>query len=216
MQPNPDVKAHAEPAMASAEAFNPSITMRTHLWVFWARIALKHEAMAKAARKEAQQPDVDLGPLLEQEMDASLVGICASAFALEALSRELDELGLVPAATQAAWKRNQVSDAKVTLELLKLAVDTKGVVSIWRQELPWLFGVRGGSVHYRGAHEAPQPHPLGTNVAPAGITYSVENTSRAVDLLLSILERCRDKPKAKAQQWSQAAQGIIGQLIDSR
>jgi hypothetical protein len=136
--------------MASAEAFNPSITMRTHLWVFWARIALKHEAMAKAARKEAQQPDVDLGPLLEQEMDASLVGICASAFALEALSRELEELGLVPAATQAAWKRNQVSDAKVTLELLKLAVDTKGVVSIWRQELPWLFGVRGGSVHYRG------------------------------------------------------------------
>jgi hypothetical protein len=32
-------------------------------------------------------------------------------------------------------------------------------------------------------------------VAPAGITYSVENTTRAVDLLLGILERCRDKPK---------------------
>ena len=29
-----------------------SLQIRTHLWISWARIALKHEAMAHAARQE--------------------------------------------------------------------------------------------------------------------------------------------------------------------
>jgi hypothetical protein len=216
LQPNPNVNAQAQPATVTVAVHNPSIRIRTHLWVLWARIAIRHEVMAQAARKEAQQPGVDLGPLFEAEMDASLTGICAAAFALEALSRELEELRLLPAATVGAWTKNRPSDAAVTLEVLKVAVDPKGVVNLWRQELPWLFKIRGESVHYEGSFQAPQPHPLGTNTGLAQVTYSIENTTRAVNLLVGILERCRDKPKPGARQWSQATQGIITQLIGSR
>jgi hypothetical protein len=210
------VQAHAIPAVVGVAAGNPSIQMRTHLWISWARIALKHEAMAHAARQEMQQPGVDQSRLLEREADAGLVGICAAAFALEALYRELDEAGMVPAATLAAWKTNRLSDDKQILELLKLAVDPKGLVNSWKRELAWLFGVRGSSVHYRGSFEAPQPHPLGTNVAPSQIAYSAEHATRAVDLLLGILKRCRDKPKPATRTWSQSMRGAIEDLIGRR
>jgi len=210
------VHAHAIPAAVAVSAGSVSLQIRTHLWISWARIALKHEAMAQAARQEMQQAGAEHSRLLDREADAGLVGICAVAFALEALYRELDELGMVPARMLAAWKRNRLSDDKQILELLKLAVDPNGLVNGWKRELAWLFGVRGSSVHYRGSFEAPQPHPLGTNVAPSQITYSAENATRAVDLLLSILERCRDKPKPAARAWSQSMRGAIEDLIGRR
>jgi hypothetical protein len=46
-----------------------------------------------------QQPGADQSRLLMDEADAGLDGICAAAFALEALSRELSELGSIPEAT---------------------------------------------------------------------------------------------------------------------
>ena len=121
---------------------------------------------------------------------------------------------MVPATMLAAWKRNRLSDDKQIL-LLKLAVDPKGLVNGWRGPA-WLFGVRGPAVYYRGSFEAPQPHPLGTNVAPSQITYSAENATGAVDLLLSILERCRDRPKPAARAWSQSMRGAIEDLIGRR
>jgi hypothetical protein len=202
---------------SAEQAGSLSIQIRTHLWVSWARVAITHEAVALAARKPAQQPGANLSLVLEREGDAGLVGICAAAFALEALSRELEELGLLPAATVAAWGTMGRPDAAAaTLEVLKVSVDPKGMVNLWKQELSWLFQIRGASVHYQGSFQPPQPHPLGTNVAPSQITYSAENTTRAVDLLLGILEQCRDRPKPGARQWSQEAQGIITQLIGSR
>jgi hypothetical protein len=53
-------------------------------------------------------------------------------------------------------------------------------------------------------------------VAPTQVTYSAENVKRAVDLLLGILERCRDKPKPLAQKWSQDMRGAIDELIGRR
>ena len=101
MQPRVNVTVRPLPATATAAAYSPGIKIRTHLWVLWARIAIKHEVMAQDARRQAEQP----------------------------------------------------------------AVDPKGMVNLWRQELPWRFQVRGESVHYRGSFQAPQPHPLGTNTA---------------------------------------------------
>jgi hypothetical protein len=216
MGPSGHVQAHAQPALGTGMAGTVSLAIRTHLWISWARIALKHEAMAHAARQDMQQPGADQSRLLEREADAGLVGICAAAFALEAISRELDELGMVPAATRAAWRKNRLSDDKQILELVKFAVDPKGLVNVWKRELAWLFGARGSSVHYRGTFEAPQLHPLGTNVAPSQVTYSAENTTRAVDLLLGILERCRDKPKPPARKWSQDMRGAVNDLVRRR
>jgi hypothetical protein len=142
MGPGGHVQAHAQPALGTGMAGTVSLAMRTHLWISWARIALKHEAMAHAARQDMQQSGADQSGLLEREADAGLVGTCAAAFALEVISREMDELGMVPAAMRAVWRKNRLSDDKQILELVKLAVDPKGLVNVWKRELAWLFGVR--------------------------------------------------------------------------
>jgi hypothetical protein len=193
-----------------------SVTMRTHRWITWGRIAVQHEGMAHAARQEMQHPGADQSRLLEQEGNAGLVGICAAAFALEALSRELVELNVLPPTTTTAWTRNGPRADKQILEILKRAVDPSGLVSTWTRELRWLFGVRGSSVHYEGSFAPPEIHPLGMGVAPTQATYRAENATRAVDLLLGILERCRDKPKPPIRTWSKEMRGAIDQLIGSR
>jgi hypothetical protein len=193
-----------------------SVTMRTHLWITWGRIALQHEELARAARQKMQHPGADQSRLLEREGDAGLVCICAAAFALEALSRELLELRVVPPATTTAWARNRPAADRQILEVLKHGFDPRGVVATWERQLRWLFGVRGSSVHYEGSFAPPEIHPLGMGVAPTQATYRAENATRAVDLLLGILERCRDKPKPPIRAWSREMRGAIDQLTGSR
>jgi hypothetical protein len=213
-----DVKAHAGLAEGLGSVPQVSIEMRTHLWISWARISLKHEAMAHAARQEIQQPGADQSRLLEREADAGLDGICAAAFALEAFSRELSELGAIPQETVAAWRdaEDRPKAKNVALEVLAQTIDTRGLYTSWRGELEWLFDLRDSSVHYEGAFAPPEPHPLGMNVAPSQVAYSAENVTRAVDLLLGILERCRDRPKPPARKWSQDMRGAVNELIGRR
>jgi hypothetical protein len=116
------------------------------------------EARGLGPRRQAgHAPGANQSRLLEREADAGLVGICAAAFALEAISRELDELGMVSAATRAAWRKNRLSDHKQILELVKLAVDPTGLADVWKRELAWLFAVRGSPVYYRGPSSAAAP-----------------------------------------------------------
>jgi hypothetical protein len=216
------------------------IQMRSRLWVAWIRIALKHEAITLAARQRAQQHradwvraqgeanaeqqtkhGTDMALALGEEMDAALVGICAAAFALEALSRELEELGAVSQATVDRWREKRKEGKgpaaeDVTLEILSQTFDMRGLVTRLQGELPRLFEVRGGAVHYEGLFEATRPHPVGTEVSVAQETYSAENTTRAADLLVVILERCRDKPKAPARKWSEDMRRAINELLGRR
>jgi hypothetical protein len=218
MQPSRNANAHPQTIRLTVQLPQARIFMRTHLWMSWARIALQHETMTTAAREELEQaaPGNRNGYMLQNEADAGLVTICAAAFALEALSRELDELVTVPPATLAAWQRKPPPADKHVLELLKLAVDPKGLVNAWKRELAWLFEVRGGAVHYGGVSEPAQPHPIGINVAAAQVTYSSENATRAVDLLLGVLKRCRARPKPPVRGWSGAMRHIIDELVGRR
>jgi hypothetical protein len=212
--------ANVTPHTITARVEVPSvrILMRTHLWMPWTRIAIDHEGMAKVAREELEQaaPEHRNGFMLQREADAGLVAICAAAFALEAFTRELDDLITLPPATQAAWQRNPPAADRQVLELLKLAVDPRGLVSTWTRELAWLFGVRGDAVHYEGMNEPTRPHPVGINVSVAQVTYSPENATRAVDLLLGIQERCRDRPKPPIRGWSRSIRHAFDELISRR
>jgi hypothetical protein len=123
---------------------------------------------------------------------------------------------VVPPATTTAWARNRPPADRQTLEVLKHGFDPRGLVGTWERELRWLFGVRGSSVHYEGSFAPPEIHPLGMGVAPTQATYRAENATRAVDLLLGILERCRDKPKPPIRAWSKEMRGAIDQLTGSR
>jgi hypothetical protein len=199
------------------------IQIRSALWVTWARIAFKHETMALAARQQALQNRTGLAQALEQEMDAALTGICAAAFALEALSREVSELGAIDQATvDQWWKEPTEHEGKrpaaenVTQEVLSKTFDMRGLVPRLQRELPELFDMRGAAAHYGGSFEPTRPHPAGTHVSVAQDTYSADNCTRMVDLLVGILERCRDMPKPVAREWSKGMRGAIDQLIGGR
>jgi hypothetical protein len=90
------------------------------------------------------------------------------------------------------------------------------LVAVWTRELAWLFGVRGGAVHYESMNEPTQPHPVGINVSVAQVMYSPENATRAVHLLLGILERCRDHPKSPVRGWSKGTRHVIDELVSRR
>jgi hypothetical protein len=213
------IQAHGIPSGGMTGSL--SIQMRTHLWISWARIAAKHEVEAHAVRREMQQPGANQSSLLLREADASLDGICAAAFALEALSREVAELGAIPQSTVDGWRQKRKegrgpSAEDVTLEVLAQTFETVGLHGTWRAELEWLFKMRDSSVHYEGLFEAPKLHPLGMNMAPAQADYSAENVKRAVGLLLDILEQCRDRPKPPSRAWSRDMRGAIDQLVAGR
>ena len=210
------VTAHAIPATMPFSVGQVSIKMRTHLWISWARIAMKHEVAAHAAREQAGAGQLGM---LEQEADDCLEGICAAAFALEALSRELEDLGGIPRAIREKWKQQKDRPKAhiVAHEVLSQTIDTRGLYARWRVELEWLFAMRGSSVHYEGlTFEPPTLHPLGINISPVQVTYSAENITRAVDLLLGILERCQDMLKPPGRQWSRDMRGAINDLIGRR
>lgn len=117
MGPGQHIQAHGIPSGGMSGSL--SIQIRTHLWISWARIALKHETAAHTARDEMQQPGAKQSQLLEREADAGLDGICAAAFALEALSRELVDLGVVQQANITAWTNKGLSAEKILVEVLK-------------------------------------------------------------------------------------------------
>jgi hypothetical protein len=51
------------------------------------------------------------------------------------------------------------------------------------------------------------------NRGSAAEPYSPENAIRAVDLLLGILERCRDRPKPADRGWSQSIRPAFDELF---
>ncbi len=131
--------------------------------------------------------------MLQNEADAALVTICAAAFALEAFTRELTRW------SPSLWRRlrhggGRCPSRQASPRAAEARRRSQGVVVVWTGELAWLFRVRHGAVHYRGVSEPAQAHPVGISVSVAQVTYSPENATRAVDLLLGILKRCRDRP----------------------
>jgi hypothetical protein len=231
---------HAGGIHLGGTARSDGIQMRSSLWVTWVRVVFEHETMAQAARQQALQHGADHGQALRQgdagkttqhgtdlaqalsrELDAALVGICAAAFALEALSRELGELGAIPQTTLDRWrearKQGQGPAAEdVALEVLSKTFDMRGFVPRLQGELPRLFDMRDGAVHYEGSFESTRPHPVGSDVSVAQDTYSADNCTLAADLLMDILERCRNNPKPPGKQWSHDRRRTLDELIGRR
>jgi hypothetical protein len=90
--------------------------------------------MARAAAQAMQRPDADQSRLLEQETEVGMVSICAAAFALEALSRELSQLGAIPQATLDRWREKRKKGEgpaaeNVTCEVLAQTIDARGLVA---------------------------------------------------------------------------------------
>jgi hypothetical protein len=155
------------------------VSINNHLWSTWMKTAIEQAQRARQARgrlasypwSPEQSPSAEWIALLEQEFQASLVAITASALALDALYGAAISEQLRGSRSKRAGRAGKIH------ELLKDAFDTGPVNKYWADEFKWLFAQRDAGVH---PEEKPQPsdrHPLGMNLSPEYVQYSVERQS---------------------------------------
>ncbi|OEJ28964.1 hypothetical protein AS594_35630 [Streptomyces agglomeratus] len=189
-------EAPAGLATVSATAYAPEIWVAARLWPRWASIAIDRALAARVAREQAvaaTDPAAE-SSALNEEFDAALVAVAASAHTLDALYGSV-----VPATSRAQWRSNRTKRRTAVHEGLKLVFATGPRNAAWGDEFKWLFCLRDASVHHEEKPRKTVPHPsLGTHTGPEYAAYSTESADRAVRLMLDVLRRCVDHPRPQA------------------
>jgi hypothetical protein len=192
------------------------VSINNHLWATWMKTAIEQAQRAHQARgrlasypwSPEHSPSSDWIAMLEQEFQASLVAVTASALALDALYG-----AAISKQLRGSWG-NTGRTGRVH-ESLKRTFETGPVNKHWAAEFKWLFARRDAGVH---AEEEAQPsarHPFGINLSPEYVHYSVESAERAVAFALSVLRRCVDFPRRGNQEaaaWALRARPKVEEL----
>jgi hypothetical protein len=137
------------------------VSVNNHLWSAWMKTAIEQAQRARQARgrfasypwSPEQSPTAEWIAMLEQEFQASLVAVTASALALDALYGAAISEQLRGSGSKRPRRAGKI------YESLKHAFDTGPVNEHWADEFKWLFARRDASVH---PEEKPQPsdrHP---------------------------------------------------------
>jgi hypothetical protein len=209
--------ATAQPGVIKAKVrIHPITFLLGHeAWVTWTEIAVAHEDFSWRARKSLEATG-DAAEM-EKEFRPALIAITAAAFALDALyqaAKKLKDFPLPPKGRRRGrrrWGR--------IFETLKRGVAHGGTTAPWPPEFKWLFNRRDESVHFVAEARAPVPHPspaLATHVAHEMGTWSAESATRAVNLLLDVLEAWAQDPTGPNEKWAADWAGRVQRLVDSR
>jgi hypothetical protein len=198
-------------ALQGTATISASLVVGTHLWVHWAAIAIEAAESAQSARVELEALQRANKPLpMERELRPALIAVAAASHALDAIYGELKSEGVVPPALAAQWAKSRPGRWKEINETLKLAAKVRA--DRWERELKWLYDLRDAAVHPELTFAQADPHPLGLNVSVVHTTYTCEAATRAVALLLDVLNSCASNPKAAAAKWASASGGSIAQF----
>jgi len=176
-----------ETARAKVTAHTPGILITTHLWILWAHIAMRAEIRAREARELATNPDHDAATGLASEAEEALVVITA----VGNLFYNLDE----------AWSRRLPGVETRNLPLAATTNPPKNAQE-WLTSIGTLVRTRGNAVHFIESPKPVQPHPTGTHTSPENATFTVENASAAVDLMLDVLTRAIESPSVELEGWA--------------
>ena len=204
--------ALAETAEVVVTAYDASIVITIHLWLTWLRIAIQRAKEARSARVQIMSSGGQgAGSWMQQEFEASVVAVAASAHALDALYGSVG----IPQSVRNQWKQTGTKRHGKIREALKRVFDTGPVNQQWVDEFDWLFELRDAALHAEEAPKKPVPHPTGTNTAQEQVDYSVESAERAVELALSVFRWCVDHPRTnlpEAVQWANTTRTTIEEL----
>jgi DNA-directed RNA polymerase subunit RPC12/RpoP len=118
-------------------AYDASILITIHLWLTWLRIAIEQAKKAHRAREQIMSRGGQgaIGSWMEQEFEASVVAVAASAHALDALYGSL----VIPQSVRDHWKQKGTKRHGKLREALKQVFDTGPVNQKWVGEFDWLF-----------------------------------------------------------------------------
>ena len=206
-------RAMAQTAEVTFTAYNPSILITTHLWLVWLRIAIERAKVARHARDQIMssggQGDASW---MDQEFEASVVAVAASAHALDALYGSI----VIPQSLRDRWpQRGGPPRPSKIREALKQPFDTGPVNHKWIREFDELFDLRDAAAHAEEAPKPSVPHPIGSNTSPEYVNYSVESAEQAVTFALSVFRWCVDHPRRnlpEAVRWATTTRPTIENL----
>jgi len=170
------------------------ITIRPHLWIWWAEIAIGQERLAREARH--LETGANVSEQLRDETRASLIAIAASAHALD---------GLYGVARDFFPRLDTGRRWSTVLETFKAAFYVRGSAGggAWAREFEWLFDQRDAALHHTEETREPVPHPSGlTSVGWANVAFSLEPAERAVDLMLEVVETAVTSPRPPLEEWA--------------
>ncbi len=189
-------------AIMAGSTVNAGISVATHMWLHWARIAIRRAAEARAARKEIVTAHKERTPLpIDKELRPALVTIAAAAHALDALHAELKPI-VVPPALITAWKQRRPPRRNQIHETLQFAFRINA--QKWRSDFEWLFGLRDDAVHPGFAFEEPTPtHLRGVNAAREYSVFTTAAADRAVAILFDAVSTGVKRPKKLAEDWAE-------------
>jgi hypothetical protein len=179
-------------AATNAEGF--SITSQMLLWISWGRIAIMHEAAGRDARRRAADLNREnkyCSNELNEELEAALVIIIASANALESVYG-----GLLARAPSLVPPDNTRPDWQKVLRAIEACfnLDPQKLQS-WPGRFERLFAIKRNTVvHFKEPSRALAAHPLGLRTSPEHSEYMLEEGELSVELLLDVLTTCGSSP----------------------
>lgn len=179
--------------------------------LLWLKISLRHadlaerhqltEEKAVAVRDALRYGERTVPPEGEvPELDASVLAIAASAFALDAFYGATEKMVKRPLSEKASRHRQ-------IFELLKHGFKVGRNQGKWKAELEWLFDTRDSSVHHR-EEERPLVPRISTGEvtvlsAPEASAFSAESARRAADFAVEVYRFCLMNPKPPVAKWAE-------------
>ena len=204
----------AVPSIESEAAFGaPTILMSTPFWLYWSEIAIESEHSAWSHRMAADMGNT--GQAMIAETKASMIALTACAHALDAFCRKF-AASILPSDLLEKWQKGKDGKrSNQVLKTLRYGFDVK--TDAWKDEIFWLFQRRRNpALHYAEKTKEVVEHPLGTHTAPEMVDYSADASTRAVDLLLDVLDECSAAPKPAAANMANSIRYQVEALSELR
>jgi hypothetical protein len=204
-----DVEVRPSAGTLKLTADPPTLAVSTRMLIHWSNIAIEQQRLACDARRRLET-EVDEAKATGKGLDTTselrpaMIAIAAASHALDALYGEIRDLALPPSFAE-RWKsdaRSGPARPRKLHEALKLGFSFRGDQRKLQVRLDWLFDLRDGAVHPETVFRATEPHPLGVHTAKEYVVYNCENATKAVELLLEILETCATRPKPALESWA--------------
>jgi hypothetical protein len=175
-----------------------SVLVKTHLWVWWADIAIDQRNLARVGREELLKRTREGSDLdLSLESRPALIAVAGASHAIDAFYGEARELIPIPKALSDAWRRKRTGRPERIRETLKLGFGVGKHGAQWKIDFDWLFDLRDAAVHHSSQATPTVPHPaLPTNVTPESADYVTEASDRAVNVMFRVFDQCIATPKS--------------------
>jgi hypothetical protein len=178
-----------------------TVAMKSHLWLNWARIAIRQERRAWDARK-AGQTTTQFIHELGLETEEAIQAIAASRHCIHNLYR--------------VWSHD-IGKAEKNIEPRDFSTALPADQTSWRTRIRNLIGDRDEAVHHDEEYGPPQPHPgYPGHVSRINSVFTAERATEVVDVMMDdVLRLALTAPPVALAQWSAANRHVMA-LLDSQ